>query len=41
MYSRPWNRDVSASISIFLKQYIHAFRPQLLPACWIGAVRTG
>ena len=31
---RPWNRDVSAAINIFLKQYYHAFQPDLMPKCW-------
>ena len=34
LHSRPWNRDVSAAINIVLKQYLHAFAPQQLPACW-------
>ena len=30
-HSRPWNRDVSAAINIYLKQYLHAFGPDQLP----------
>ena len=33
-HSRPWNRDVSAAINIYLKQYLHAFGPDQLPDRW-------